>query len=212
MTNFIPIFPLNIVAYPGEKLNLHIFETRYKQLVTECFAESKPFGIVTVDDDGKTNDYGTLIEIKEIVKEYEDGKMDIITKGTRVFVVLEIIKSVPNKLYNGAIVNYPDNAEYLNSKMMSNILKDVRYFHQLLKVTKDFKKQDSELFSYDIAHHIGLSVKEEYELLELLQENQRLEYIRRHLAKTIAAVMGIENLKDKIKLNGHFRELEGFNL
>jgi len=211
MTNFIPIFPLNIVVYPGEKLNLHIFEARYKQLVSECFAEAKPFGIISVDD-GKTNDYGTLIEVKEIVKEYEDGKMDIVTNGTRVFVVLEIIKSVPNKLYNGAIVNYPDNAEYINSKMMSKILKDVRYLHQLLNVTKDFKKPDAELFSYDIAHHIGLSVKEEYELLELLQENQRLEYIRRHLAKTIAAVLGIENLKDKIKLNGHFRELEGFNL
>ena len=210
MTNFIPIFPLNIVVYPGEKLNLHIFETRYKQLITECFAEEKPFGIIYASDN-KINDYGTLVNINKIAAIYEDGKMDISTQGSRIFVVLEIIKSLPNKFYSGAIVNYPDNAEYINLKMMSKILKDVRQLHQLLNLTKDFKKPDEELTSYDIAHHVGLSVKEEYELLELLQESQRLEYIRRHLTKTIKVVLGVENLKDKIKLNGHFRELEGFN-
>ena len=211
MTNFIPIFPLNIVVYPYENLNLHIFEARYKQLVTDCFSNKKPFGIVTAFD-GKTNEFGCLVEILEIVKTYDDGKMDIKTKATNVFVVLEIIKSLPEKLYGGAIVNYPDNGEYINAKLMYAILKDVRYLHQLLDVKKDFKKPDIELCSYDIAHHIGLSINEEYELLGLMQENQRLEYLRRHLVKTIGVILGIENLKDKIKLNGHFRELTGFNL
>jgi hypothetical protein len=94
---------------------------------------------------------------------------------------------------------------------MSIILKDVRHLHKLLNVSKDFKKNDETLCSYDIAHHVGLSVNEEYDMLELLHENQRLEYIRRHIVKTIEVVTGVENLKDKIKLNGHFRELEGFN-
>jgi Lon protease-like protein len=167
MTNFIPIFPLNIVVFPGEKLNLHIFESRYKQLINDCFAENKPFGIVT-SSNNKTNDFGSLLDIKEIVKVYEDGKMDISTYGSRVFVVLEIVKLLPNKLYGGAIVNYPDNAEYVNSKLMTKILQDVRYLHKLLTVSKDFKKADEALTSYDIAHHIGLSVNEEYELLELM--------------------------------------------
>jgi len=210
MTNFIPVFPLNIVVFPGEKLNLHIFESRYKQLINDCFAENKPFGIVT-SSNNKTNDFGSLLDIKEIVKVYEDGKMDISTYGSRVFVVLEIVKLLPNKLYGGAIVNYPDNAEYVNPKLMNKILQDVRYLHKLLTVSKDFKKADEALTSYDIAHHIGLSVNEEYELLELMHENQRLEYIKRHLAKTINIIVGTENLKDKIKLNGHFRELSGFD-
>jgi hypothetical protein len=125
--------------------------------------------------------------------------------------VLEIVKLLPNKLYGGAIVNYPDNAEYVNPKLMNKILQDVRYLHKLLTVSKDFKKADEALTSYDIAHHIGLSVNEEYELLELMHENQRLEYIKRHLTKTINIIVGTENLKDKIKLNGHFRELSGFD-
>jgi len=210
MTNFIPIFPLNIVVFPGEKLNMHIFEARYKQLINDCVEQKKAFGIVSATN-GKLREFGTLINVEEISKRYDDGKLDIKTKATKVFFVLEIIKELPDKFYGGAIVNYPNNLEHINAKLMSKILKDVRHLHKLLNVTKDFKKTDETLCSYDIAHHVGLSVNEEYEMLELLHENQRLEYIRRHIAKTIEVVTGVENLKDKIKLNGHFRELEGFD-
>ncbi len=82
MTNFIPIFPLGIVVFPGEALNLHIFEPRYKEMVTDCFAEVKPFGIPTVLENG-VNELGTLLEITEIVEIHADGKMDIRTKGYR---------------------------------------------------------------------------------------------------------------------------------
>jgi hypothetical protein len=115
-------------------------------------------------------------------------------------------------LYSGAIVTYPENDERLKATIMANILVDIRHLHVLLKVTKDFKKSDDLLTSYDVAHHTGLSVKEEYELLGLLREDQRLEYLKRHLAKVLPMVSGMENLKDKIQLNGHFRELKGFNL
>ena len=81
-----------------------------------------------------------------------------------------------------------------------------------LKVTKDFKKADELLTSYDVAHHAGLTVKEEFEVLSILREDQRLEYLKRHLTKIIAMVANMENLKEKIQLNGHFRELKGFNL
>src|SRR6202042_3914216 len=108
MTNFIPIFPLSIVVYPGESLNLHIFEPRYKQLINECHAEGKPFGIPTVIND-KVSEMGTLMNITEIVSTSENGEMDIKTEGISVFRILEVIKRVPEKLYSGAIVNYPEN-------------------------------------------------------------------------------------------------------
>ena len=210
MINFIPIFPLNTVVYPGEHLNLHIFETRYRQLITECFKEKKPFGIPVVLDKGLA-EMGTLVSVTAIVKTYDDGKMDIQTRGIRIFNILEIVKEIPEKLYSGAIVNYPPNDESRHTVMMRNTLKTIRKMHGLLQITKDFKKPDEELVSYDIAHHAGLSLKEEYELLLLLKENQRLEYLKRHLKKVMPMIGGIENLKEKIKLNGHFRELKGFN-
>ena len=96
------------------------------------------FGIISATD-GKLREFGTLINVEEISKRYDDGKLDIKTKAIKVFVVLEIIKELPDKFYGGAIVNYPNNLELINVTLMSKILKDVRHLHKLLNVTKDFK-------------------------------------------------------------------------
>lgn len=210
MTNFIPIFPLELVVYPGEKLNLHIFEERYKQLISDCYKEKKPFGIPSVIK-SKISETGTLVEISKIVKHYEDGRMDITTTGLSIYRILEVIDSIPAKLYAGAIVKHLSNDGNGVSKQTQKIINGIRELHNLLHVKKDFGKPDSELKSYDIAHHAGLSLQEEYELLCLLSEDQRIEYLRRHLKKIIPVAAGIENLKKKIQLNGHFKELKGFD-
>ncbi|MBI3137884.1 MAG: LON peptidase substrate-binding domain-containing protein [Sphingobacteriales bacterium] len=210
MTNFIPIFPLGIVVYPGEHLNLHIVEPRYKQLILECHTTSKPFGIPTVIDN-KLQEFGTMMEITELTKVYENGEMDIRTKGLMIFRILELIKEIPDKLYSGAIVTYPDNYRTGNPETMRKLMSSVRELHSLLKLNKDFNKPDGELNSYEVAHHIGLSLGEEYELLVLTDERQRLEYLKRQLIKIIPMVSGLEQLKEKIKLNGHFRNLSGFD-
>jgi len=211
MTNFIPIFPLNIVVFPGEDLNLHIFEPRYKQMIKECINSKKPFGIPAVVEKQVT-DLGTLVEVVEQVKEYEDGKLDIRTRGVKIFRVLEVVKEIPDKLYSGAIVNYPGNQIGLRPLRMKKLLAGIRELHKLLNVDKDFKKPDEALSSYDVAHHMGMSLQEEYELLSLMQEDQRLEYLKRHLTKVVPVLAEMEKLKDKIKLNGHFKDLKGFNL
>ena len=209
MTNFIPIFPLGIVVYPGENLNLHIFEPRYKQLIKECYKNKKPFGIPAVIEN-KLQEYGTLVNITELSKEYDNEEMDIKTKGEKVFRILEIIKKVPDKLYSGAIVNYPANTDKGNTELMRKIMMGIRELHKLLIVEKDFKKPDEELKTYEVAHHIGLSLQEEYELLCLVDELQRQEYLKRHLTKVIPMVAEMEGLKEKIKRNGHFKNLSGF--
>lgn len=200
-----------MVVYPGEKLNLHIFEPRYKQLIDECYREAKPFGIPTVLNAG-VGEMGTLVEIKEIVEKYDSGKMDIRTEGIKVFRILEIVKSIPDKLFSGAIVNYPANIEGTHRDMVRKVLFGIRELHKLLKVNKDFSKPDDELTSYDLAHHAGLSIDEEYEMLGLFHELQRLEYLKRHLAKVLPVVAGMEGLRERIQLNGHFREMGGFDL
>ena len=210
MTNFIPIFPLGIVIYPGEQLNLHIFEPRYKKLVNESFTTKKPFGIPAVIND-KINEMGTLVQVTEISQVYDDGKMDIKTEGLQVFRMLEMINELPDKLYSGAIVNYPDNVEKGNRTLMNGIVKGIKELHKLLKIEKQFLKPDEELWSYDVAHHAGMSLTEEYELLELLHETQRQEYLKRHLTKVIPVLAEMEMLKEKVKLNGHFKNLKGLS-
>ena len=207
MTNFIPIFPLGIVVYPGEALNLHIFEPRYRQLIQDCDKSKKPFGIPSVIND-KICELGTLVEIVEITQVYDDGKMDIKTKGLEAFRMLEIIKELPDKLYSGAIVNYPEHDNNGNKVLMLRLIEKIREMHKLLKIEKEFKKQDNELWTYDVAHHAGFSLTEEYELLELPKELQRQEYLKRHLKKVVPMLNEMELLKDRVKLNGHFRDLK----
>jgi len=209
MTNFIPIFPLGIVVYPGENVNLHIFEPRYKQLVKECHDSKKPFGIPAVLNN-KLQENGTLVNVTELSKMYDNGEMDIKTKGEQVFRMLELIKEVPDKLYSGAIVNYPDNIEQGDIELMRRVMNGIRELHKLLNVSKDFKKPDEALKAYEVAHHIGLTLQEEYELLGLMNELQRQEYIKRHLTKVLPMVAEMEGLKEKIKQNGHFQNLSGF--
>ncbi|NLR59599.1 peptidase S16 [Chitinophaga polysaccharea] len=211
MTNFISIFPLGVVVYPGEQLNLHVFEPRYKQLVAACIAEQKPFGIPVVINK-KIMEYGTLVQIKRVEKMYETGEMDIVTVGDRVFRILEQVTEIPDKLYTGAIVNYPDNNEGSHQRLLKEVLHGVRELHAILQIHKSFKKEDTALLSYDLAHHAGLSLDEEYELLHLFYEAQRLEYLKRHLHKVIPMMAEMERLKERVLLNGHFRNLSTDNL
>ena len=95
---------------------------------------------------------------------------------------------------------------------MRRVINSIKELHRLLNVQKDFKKDEEQLKAYDVAHHIGLSLQEEYELLYLFDERQRQEYIKRHLAKVIPMVAQMEQLKEKVKLNGHFKNITGFNL
>jgi Lon protease-like protein len=142
---------------------------------------------------------------------HPDGKMDIKTKGIKVFSILELVKSIPDKIYSGAIVSYPDNETNNETLLIKKLLASIFELHRLLEVKKDFKKSSNELLSYDLAHHAGLSLDEEYELLGLFKEKYRIEYLKRHIAKVLPIVAGMENLKEKIQLNGHFKELKGFN-
>ena len=210
MTNFIPIFPLGIIVYPGESLNLHIFEPRYKQLINECYKEKKLFGIPAIIND-QLQDFGTLVKVTEVIKVHENGEMDIRTEGEKVFRILEVIKEIPDKLYSGAIVNYPNNQQKGNAVFMQLLIKSIRELHRLLNISKDFKKPEEKITAYDVAHHVGLSLQEEYELLNLMDERQRMEYLKRHLTKVIPMVAEMESLKEKIKLNGHFKNMASFN-
>jgi Lon protease-like protein len=89
LSSLLPIFPLELVLLPGVSLPLHIFEPRYKEMISECLEQKKPFGVVRASSDGVA-DIGCTAEIMSVIKKYDDGRMDILTRGVERFEVIEV--------------------------------------------------------------------------------------------------------------------------
>src|SRR2546421_9613576 len=89
-----PLFPLGMVALPSEVVPLHIFEERYKTMIGDCLDDESEFGIVWLSDDG-LRPIGCACEITEVLERMEDGRMNILTRGTRPFRVLERQDALP---------------------------------------------------------------------------------------------------------------------
>ncbi|PZP51711.1 MAG: peptidase S16 [Pseudopedobacter saltans] len=210
MTNFIPVFPIEVVVYPNESYRLHISNDNYKHLITDCYGENKPFGIVPIINN-RLSETGTLVDIVEVAEVWEDGRMNVVVKGSTVFKVLELIKSIPEKLYSGAIVSYLDNMTVSSPSIAQKVTGLLRQFHHLINYLPTTNKDDDQITSYDMAHTAGLSLQEELELLELLFESQRLEYLRRHLIKTIPVLANIQSMLKRSAKTNDFKNHKGFD-
>ncbi len=198
--------------YPGEILNIHVFEPKYKQLIRDCIDEKKKFGMPVILDK-KIEEFGTVMEITEMVQEYDNGEMDVRTKGIDVFRVLEVVQEIPEKLYCGAIVNYPENIVARGDTEIGKlILKEVKRLYSVMSVESKFPNNEEAAISYQIAHFTGLSRQQEYEVLGLFTELHRLEYLRRHLKKMEPMLEEMEKMKARVQLNGHFRNLSASDL
>ena len=208
MKDFLPLFPLKLVAFPGEQLNLHIFEPRYKQLFRECQENQITFGIPSFIGN-KIMDIGTELRLDTIEKSYENGELDVRTTGIGIFKIEEYYSQAPNKLYAGADINrlsYPKpkpNLE-LNEKIFSHL----KELFGVLAIPKKKIPTDAQSFvSFDIAHHLGLSIDQEYTLLCMENEEVRQQYIFEHLERIIPVAKEMEILKERALLNGHFKKI-----
>jgi Lon protease-like protein len=211
MNGLTAIFPLETVVFPGDELNLHIFEPRYQELINDCAETKMPFGIPAVVN-RQIGKFGTLVELAVIRNVRPNGEMDIRTNATKIFHINRLVKLYPNKLYSGAEVDYPANELQPDAKLMREVLAGVKQLHALLEVKKKFSKANEPLVSYDVAHDAGLSLVQEYELLGMFDECGRLEYLQRHLERVLPVVSQMESLKEKIQLNGYFKNLPGFEV
>lgn len=203
---YLPLFPLNIVVFPEEKLNLHIFEPRYKQLVLDCVESGSTFGIPTYIQNG-VGLYGTEVELLQVEKKYDNGEMDIRTKGLRIFKMLQFDKLAPNRLYAGGEVELVENKfdEDIITKLKIRELLEKLY--DTLGLGNLYLELPEDFNSYDIAHQLGLNTEQEYALLQLLSEKERQEVILLHLQQLLPILLETEKLKERVRLNGHFKNL-----
>ena len=206
MASYLPLFPLNIVVFPGEKLNLHIFEPRYKQLISECQAQNSTFGIPAFVNNA-VGQFGTEIKILKVEKSYEGGEMDIKTKGIRSFRIVEFYRTVPDKLYAGGLVEPVEDVPDEDPELKARIVESLRQLYQVLGLSSLFMDLAPDFKAYDIAHHLGFTVEKEYQLLQCSSEKERQMLIVEHLEQVLPVILETEKLKEKVKMNGHFKNL-----
>lgn len=206
MSKYLPLFPLDIVVFPEEKLNLHIFEPKYKQLVMECVEEEKTFGIPVYIQNG-VGTYGTEIEIIKVEKKYGSGEMDIRTKGLRIIKILQFDSMAPGRLYAGGEVEVVYNTFDEDIVTKLKIRDNIKKLYEALGIGKLYMELPENFKSYDIAHHLGLNTEQEYALLQLQSESERQEVILMHLEQIVPIVLETERLKERVRQNGHFKNL-----
>ncbi|WP_291721225.1 LON peptidase substrate-binding domain-containing protein [Bernardetia sp.] len=205
----LPLFPLNLIVFPNEPLNLHIFEPRYRQLISDCIENKQTFGIPPFLNE-KLQDYGAEIELVEIARRHTDGRMDIKTKCVGAFKMLSYYNPAPNKLYAGGEIEriiHTDSSTFLDKE---KILAQTTELWQLVKAKADVPTE-TEFLSFKIAHKIGLSLEQEYDLLRIADETERLELISRHLDNIIPIIREVERTKERIRMNGHFKNFDELN-
>jgi hypothetical protein len=201
----IPLFPLQSIFFPGETVPLHIFEERYKQLITDCREEAITFGIPVFINNKM--EYGVEVQLVEVVSTYDSGEMDVVCVARQVFKLLAFEKNMPGKLYAGGIVKLLDYDFEASIEKKQTIIKGIHQLYAIMEVP--FKELNVEAFnSFTLAHKIGLSFEQEYQLLQIPSENDRLNFISLHLTATITVLSEVERTKKIIELNGHFKNFD----
>ncbi len=167
----LPYFPLNISLLPGEDIPLRIFEPRYKQLISECEAQDKSFGIPYVKDSAMQN-IGAECKIKQVVATNSKGEMVIVAEGIAIFEVLSFEDPMPEKLYSGGKIKLinPDQ-EIINTELLRTLI------HYTDHLDPEFLKniKGNVIRVYDIARSLNLSSEDKYKFLSLgIQQKQEL--------------------------------------
>jgi Lon protease-like protein len=204
-----PLFPLNLVPFEGERINLHIFEDRYKELVTDCLAQDAGFGILPYIND-RLCEYGGYVTIAEVVKTYPDGRLDIRCHCQSRFRSLAFANPLEGHSYAGGRIEVMDADLHAPAKHGTKemLLQLIQRLYALLQSQLDSSKLDVIQLSYALGHKVGLSMDQEYELFLLTEEEERQQYLIGHLEHALPSLEEFNRTRSRIQLNGHFQKFD----
>ncbi len=198
----IPLFPLDIVLFPGQAMPLHIFEPRYQEMARLCIDTLSPFGIVNVSG-VKLAQTGCSAMIAKVLKEYEDGRSDILTAGQSAF---QLIHTHNDKLYMEADVEYLEEDFTRVDPAVSNQLELLcNQCHHLLygEDAPRFETEGGISLAYHVASELPIEVAIRQRLLEIRSEAERQARLVAHLADWYPQLQQREHLRGKAAGNGH---------
>jgi ATP-dependent Lon protease len=198
----IPLFPLNVVLLPGVDLPLHIFEPRYRQMVKKCLEEKSEFGMLLSTPDGVAR-VGCTAEILELVKRYDDGRMDILTVGRAPFRVVELYKDQP--LLEGEVDYLEDRETQVNASVRRELVELYETCHTL--IFEDYPKNldDESLgeLSYLVTGTLPMELLWKQQILELRTEASRQVQLVAYLRDWAPHLQKAATTRQRAGGNGH---------
>ena len=197
-----PLFPLGIVALPHEIVPLHIFEERYRTMIGECLERGSEFGIVWAADDGRRS-IGCAMEIAEVLERMEDGRMNILTRGTRPFRIVDEQDDLP---YPAGTVEFLLDKEEAADSGTADSAHEA--YGELVEQATDRTLEPDELdamSAYQMAATVDFGLEAKQGLLDLRSENARLRLVARLFRAAIKRLAFIERAQERAHSNGKVR-------
>jgi Lon protease-like protein len=195
----LPLFPLEIVVFPGAPLPLHIFEPRYKEMIGECLSQNRAFGMVRAKENA-VSAIGCSASILEVVKKYEDGRLDIAAEGIQRF---EIIQVNQERSFLQADVNLFDDEPSTTSKGASDTV--IQLHEQLFAVMGQTIEvdRDAAFLSFRLAQDLPVDLDFKQTLLEMKSEAERIELLTEYYQATIPKIENSLRVRQRASGNGH---------
>ena len=201
MSPLLPLFPLDLVLFPGASLPLHIFEPRYREMISECLAQNQPFGVVR-SKDGSFAEIGCTAAILEVTKKYDDGRMDIATEGRRRFEVMQLNQE--RSFLRAEVFYLEDEPTRPTPAEVSQALKLHREIMAVAGAEANPAAElDEKLLSFRLASSLPLDLDFKQSLLGMHSEQERLRVVIAALEAVLPAIRRTMHLRQKAGGNGH---------
>jgi Lon protease-like protein len=202
LDSLLPLFPLDVVLFPGTPLPLHIFEPRYKEMIAECRNLDRSFGVIRAVDQGLA-EIGCTAEIVSVVKEYPDGRLDIVTEGRKRFEVLQVNEE--RSFLRAQVLILEDEPA---APSQSDTARAVQLHSEILTLagaTQDLSSADQSMLSFYLAGSLPLDLDFKQKLLALRSESQRITSLVSYLETLLPNLRRSLSARQKAGGNGHVR-------
>jgi Lon protease-like protein len=193
------LFPLGIVLLPTEQIPLHIFEDRYQELIGECLAEEREFGLIYADEDG-LREIGTRASVTQVLDRFEDGRLNVIVEGRERFRLLEL---TDGRTFQTGLVEpleEPDDpAESADAE------RALELFHKLVELTGAEVEEPAagtEFLSFELAGRFEFAPELKQRLLQITSERERVKVLADLLEGAAQAVEREQEIAERAASNG----------
>ena len=200
----LPLFPLGLVLYPAERLPLHIYEERYKEMIGRCVAEDEPFGVVLYEDERLAR-VGSTARVVRVLERFADGRMNILAEGLQRFRIQALYDDRAYLTADVRLLDEPDEPLDTSIKQRA-IAQHIRLLELAQRTVRPSLYENVRELSYVLAQNAGLSSYQKQQLLEMPSENERMGFLTRYFEQLLPRIEEAETLRRKIQSNGHLKD------